>query len=492
MFSFLFVFLSVSSSKTSSTALFTTFSNDSTTASPKVKCPEDWIDAQDQGLGCLLFLNQTELSFFASLAVCEDNLGFSIELLSKEEAIVLYEMAEIAQMFTGVSQWWIGLSDLTHEGSWQWIQSSSPANLELYREFFTPQNTSQTDDCVVMTIIDKKLQWRDIDCMATQHQEEDITAICQCKGTDCPTQTSTTPATTTDQPVVCTGDWIDAGELGCIQFMPEHSGVAYLEAKQLCEENGGFLVETKTTKDIEFVSTLANVIHSYTPDIDSWWIGLLQAGVWYWATSEEKVDDDNWADDQPDGTDVCAILTRNTKGEYKWDDVDCKSGTYNGREIALICQERGPNDSSNTPPTDPITNSTSTTNPPEPTPSPQPWPEDCMTNPEGSSCYIHVATKSSWAEAEQDCVSKGGHLASSLSEEENNFLGENVVRFENVWIGGTEAGGAWAWSDSETWDYDNWKTGEPSGGACTYFNWQTYKWISYECNTKLKYVCKFI
>ena len=52
-----------------------------TNAATKIVCPENWIDAQGQNLGCLLFLNQTDLSWFDTLAACEDALGFSIEVL---------------------------------------------------------------------------------------------------------------------------------------------------------------------------------------------------------------------------------------------------------------------------------------------------------------------------------------------------------------------------------------------------------------------------
>jgi len=443
----------------------------------------------------LLFLNQTDLSFFDSLAVCEDNLGFSIEVLTREQAIVLYEMAEIAQIFTGVSQWWIGLSDFTHEGRWQWMQSSTEANLTLYSDFFVPQNNNPSDDCVLMTIIDRNLVWKDIDCMATTYEEDVIIGICQCKGSDCPNQppstTNTPPTDQTTTAIVCSDNWIDAGDLGCIQFMPDNSGLTFLESKALCEASNGFLIETKTMEAIEFVSTLANVIHSYTPGIESWWLGLVQVGTqWMWAHSTETVVDSNWDAGQPNGHNGCGILTLSTTGEYKWDDVDCTGGEHNGLGIAPICQECRPEDNCN------IVTDTSPTNSPtptvEPSTSPKPWPEGCKNSTNLSGCYLHVGTKSSWLDAEEDCAAMGGHLVSSLSEEENNFVGESVIRFENVWLGGTDMSGSWAWSDSQPWGYENWKTGEPSGGNCVYFNWQTYKWSASQCSVKLKYVCKFI
>ena len=38
--------------------------------------------------------------------------------------------------------------------------------------------------------------------------------------------------------------------------------------------------------------------------------------------------------------------------------------------------------------------------------------------------------KKNWQEAENDCISRGGHLTSILSGEENNFLQEQMDKFE--------------------------------------------------------------
>ena len=118
-------------------------------------------------------------------------------------------------------------------------QSSSDNNLSLYSDFFTPNNDTQnSDDCVIMTIIDRELHWQDIDCMATSYLGNVIVPICQCKGGDFPQQTTialdTTPsAATTDTPLVCKDDWIDAGDMGCIQFMPSGRGLTMEEAEAL-------------------------------------------------------------------------------------------------------------------------------------------------------------------------------------------------------------------------------------------------------------------
>jgi hypothetical protein len=55
-------------------------------------------------------------------------------------------------------------------------------------------------------------------------------------------------------------------------------------------------------------------------------------------------------------------------------------------------------------------------------------------------CYLLVGTSRTWANAEQDCKNKGGHLASVHSEEENTFIFNLPSGSRTqLWIGGTDA-----------------------------------------------------
>jgi hypothetical protein len=42
-----------------------------------------------------------------------------------------------------------------------------------------------------------------------------------------------------------------------------------------------------------------------------------------------------------------------------------------------------------------------------------------------------------WAEAEKDCINKGGHLASIHSADENSFI-RSLYSSDWLWIGGTD------------------------------------------------------
>ena len=73
-----------------------------------------------------------------------------------------------------------------------------------------------------------------------------------------------------------------------------------------------------------------------------------------------------------------------------------------------------------------------------------------------------------WNKAEEACTEKGGHLASVHDVETTNFILSLSRSGTNFWLGGHQptSKSPWAWSDSSTFNYVNWNTGEPnnSGG----------------------------
>jgi hypothetical protein len=51
-------------------------------------------------------------------------------------------------------------------------------------------------------------------------------------------------------------------------------------------------------------------------------------------------------------------------------------------------------------------------------------------------CYLVVNNTAVWDQAEKNCISKGGHLASIHSDSENNFI-QSLHSSTSMWIGGT-------------------------------------------------------
>ncbi len=53
-------------------------------------------------------------------------------------------------------------------------------------------------------------------------------------------------------------------------------------------------------------------------------------------------------------------------------------------------------------------------------------------------CYLVVNNTAVWDKAEKNCISKGGHLASIHSADENSFI-HSLAPSNSLWLGGTDA-----------------------------------------------------
>lgn len=83
-----------------------------------------------------------------------------------------------------------------------------------------------------------------------------------------------------------------------------------------------------------------------------------------------------------------------------------------------------------------------------------------------------------------------GHLATLTSDEEVQFLFDNLVgtaAFKNLHIGGYQAtdsatkSSGWAWVTGEVWDFTNWVDGEPNDrGLAMELNQENYLQLDYE------------
>jgi len=70
-----------------------------------------------------------------------------------------------------------------------------------------------------------------------------------------------------------------------------------------------------------------------------------------------------------------------------------------------------------------------------------------------------------WLEAQAYCASKGGHLATITSQEEQDLV-FSLIQHQpknNYWLGGSKdiPSGSWKWVTGETFDYKNWEQGKP-------------------------------
>jgi hypothetical protein len=132
-------------------------------------------------------------------------------------------------------------------------------------------------------------------------------------------------------------------------------------------------------------------------------------GNWTWTHSKEPLTDSSWAFNYPNvnpiNTDDCGLMVVGAT-KSQWKDTSCSSTTIvDQKKVAPICQhDRG---------------------------CPGGW------TPFEAHCYLLVVSGATWADAENDCNRKGGHLASVHSFDENTFIFS--LYSGGLWIGATDA-----------------------------------------------------
>ena len=85
--------------------------------------------------------------------------------------------------------------------------------------------------------------------------------------------------------------------------------------------------------------------------------------------------------------------------------------------------------------------------------------------PHTKGCYKFININVTWPEADSDCRSKGGHLASIMDNATNIWLVTHITQ-KRAWIGAHQNSGgginSWKWSDGSKWCFVNWLSGEPN------------------------------
>ncbi|XP_074141669.1 C-type lectin domain family 4 member K-like isoform X2 [Sminthopsis crassicaudata] len=115
--------------------------------------------------------------------------------------------------------------------------------------------------------------------------------------------------------------------------------------------------------------------------------------------------------------------------------------------------------------------------------------------------YYFSCDVKSWAAAEETCVSKGSHLTSVTSVDEQEFLYKktNGVYFWNG-LNKREDQKTFRWSDGTLFDESKakgfWKDGEPNNNNgkehCVHFWEKELKsWNDLDCESTLRFICKW-
>ncbi len=146
---------------------------------------------------------------------------------------------------------------------------------------------------------------------------------------------------------------------------------------------------------------------------------------WIWTYSDKNLTDSFWGTNYPNtnigNTDDCALMVLRSS-TFWWQDSSCLTTTVQSKTVAPICQHER------------IETATSPTLPPSTTTEicPPGWVEF------EAHCYFYSGNDVTmiWPNAENDCIHRGGHLASIHSQEEHEFVYNISISF--TWLGATD------------------------------------------------------
>ncbi|XP_078105960.1 type-2 ice-structuring protein-like [Sander vitreus] len=121
-------------------------------------------------------------------------------------------------------------------------------------------------------------------------------------------------------------------------------------------------------------------------------------------------------------------------------------------------------------------------------------------NKHNDRCFLYVPRTLDWADAEKNCQSLKGNLASVHSVEEYQFIQRMITQQTQgnpmAWVGGTncQKKTLWFWSDGRPFSFTFWCAGEPNnqGGnqGCLRMNYGEHNcWDDIQCSDQLASVC---
>jgi len=180
------------------TAAPTTFAPTTTapTTAPRPPCPDDWIEHWNHDLNtftCFKFLGaasheQKAETWFQAQQACEglvvegfEGTPFLAEPYLDSINEFLIDLAEFESEFTKVNTWYLGLSDLGHEGNWKWMNEEIPVTDSQWLPGSPDTSASNNRDCGIMLMSGASHEgfvfgWTDVEC--DKHIGEAV-PICQ-------------------------------------------------------------------------------------------------------------------------------------------------------------------------------------------------------------------------------------------------------------------------------------------------------------------------
>ncbi|XP_071511250.1 macrophage mannose receptor 1-like [Diadema antillarum] len=369
---------------------------------------------------------------------------------------------------------WLGLSDEESEGWYRWLDGSYVT----YTRWAAgePNNDANEDDCVIYDYILNG--WVDVPCSGVSTY-----GVCE--------KDKTTTNVVDPDTEGCPTGWLKYMST-CYLLVDGTEKKTWDNARQDCLSRNARLAVITTKYEQAYLASLMAALHVYDGE---YYIGLSDTqtpGTYRWVDGSYPTLSP-WGPGQPDDTRFgqCVAMVGPIYNEAGlWMDVSCTL------EHNYICEQpmEGTTDTPYT--MAPVTN-----------PSNVGCDDDERELGYGDFCYtmyeggFNTEKMLTWSQAEVFCNSKGGHLASYHSSEEEayfleNFTPNNTVNNYGFWLGINDhtIQGGWEWTDSTAVIYTNWEPNEPSGASgedCSEMFLNPGRgWNDVICSVYRNWVCK--
>jgi Lectin C-type domain len=107
-----------------------------------------------------------------------------------------------------------------------------------------------------------------------------------------------------------------------------------------------------------------------------------------------------------------------------------------------------------------------------------------------SRMYFIHATPATWAAAKADCASTGAYLVVPSDDKENSWIqGSEIHVNADAWLGASQTGSVWSWTDQSPYIYSNWNSPPATMDECGVIR-SNGKWDPNDCGGSFAYVCE--
>ena len=121
---------------------------------------------------------------------------------------------------------------------------------------------------------------------------------------------------------------------------------------------------------------------------------------------------------------------------------------------------------------------------------------------EGRICYKSFSSSKTWNAAREYCQDniqvgfRNGDLAAVSNWKIKQTLEKGLTKERSsLWIGGNKVDGQWQWSNGDTWEFENWASGQPNPDASKEENfirmYADNTWHDYDINANSHFLCEW-